>query len=52
MRVGQILSFGIDSLELVERPDLVPGPCVVQVRVAIGRRRAPRRTYCSCVAGG
>ncbi len=33
MRVGQILSFGIDSLELVERPDLVPGPCVVQVRV-------------------
>jgi NADPH:quinone reductase-like Zn-dependent oxidoreductase len=33
MRVGQILSFGIDSLELVERPDLVPGPGDVQVSV-------------------
>lgn len=33
MRAWQISSFGIDSLELVERPDLVPGPGEVLVAV-------------------
>lgn len=33
MRVWQIPSFGIDSLELAESPDRKPGPGEVQVRV-------------------
>ncbi|MGB6191480.1 MAG: NAD(P)-dependent alcohol dehydrogenase, partial [Terracidiphilus sp.] len=33
MHVWQIASFGIDSLELVERPDLQPGPGEVLVRI-------------------
>ena len=33
MRVGQISSFGIDSLELVERPTPQPGPGEVLVKV-------------------
>ena len=33
MRVWQISSFGIDSLEFVERPDPQPGPGEVLVRV-------------------
>ncbi len=33
MRAWQIPSFGIDSLELAERPDRKPGPGEVQVRV-------------------
>lgn len=33
MRAWQIPSFGIDSLELAERPDRKPGPGKVQVRV-------------------
>lgn len=33
MRVWQFASFGIDSLELVERPDLQPGPGEVLVRI-------------------
>ena len=33
MRVWQISSFGIDSLELVERPKPQPGPGEVLVRV-------------------
>ncbi len=33
MRVWQVSSFGVDSLEFVERPDLEPGPGEVLVRV-------------------
>jgi NADPH:quinone reductase-like Zn-dependent oxidoreductase len=33
MRVGQISSFGVDSLEFTERPTLQPGPAEVLVRV-------------------
>lgn len=33
MRAWQIPSFGIDSLEFVERPDLVPGPGEVLIAV-------------------
>jgi NADPH:quinone reductase-like Zn-dependent oxidoreductase len=33
MRVWQISSFGIDSLEFVERPNLQPGPGEVLVRI-------------------
>lgn len=33
MRVWQISSFGIDSLELMERPDLQPGPGQVLIRI-------------------
>jgi len=33
MRVGQISSFGIDSLEFVDRPTPSPGPGEVLVRV-------------------
>ncbi len=33
MRVWQISSFGIDSLELVDRPDPIPGPGQVRVKV-------------------
>jgi len=33
MRVGQISSFGVESLEFAERPTVQPGPGEVQVRV-------------------
>src|SRR5580700_10548521 len=33
MRVWQIPSFGIDSMEFIERPDPTPGPGEVLVRV-------------------
>ena len=33
MRVWQIPSFGIDSLELVERPTPLPGPGEVLVKI-------------------
>jgi NADPH:quinone reductase-like Zn-dependent oxidoreductase len=33
MRVWQVSSFGLDLLELVERPDLQPGPGQVLVRI-------------------
>lgn len=33
MRVWQVSSFGVDTLEFVERPDLQPGPGEVLVRV-------------------
>jgi NADPH:quinone reductase-like Zn-dependent oxidoreductase len=33
MRVWQIPSFGVESMELIERPDPAPGPGEVQVRV-------------------